>query len=233
MKLNAKILLLDDEPLVQMVLCSKLERTGALVVQARTCAEAVEMSRNNNFDAAVFDHQLPDGSGLDVVRLLRRDGVGFPVVMLSGDSIDIAHEASDIDGICSVQSKPPNPKAVVEAVALAMGHTVKQEAARVGRYAYWKAVSDKEVPGECAQDEWVAIDLSSLGEKDLHPSVEHCLRQSRSGTVVLGANDSMKNHFKAIGVDIDYVSSVEELAALSRHPTTPSERMAVLQAVRI
>lgn len=231
MKLNARILLLDDEPLVQMILRVKLEQAGAFVAEARSCAEAMELAGKTDFDAGVFDHCLPDGNGLDVVRELRRQGFGFPVVMLSSDAGDIAKTALEIDGICAVQSKPPNAKAVLEAVSSALGCAVEREAERIGRYAYWNAGLLAMVPEGCAHEEWLAIDFTSMDDDVPHGSVMDCLDRMRSGTVVIGAKSSMRWRIEALRRDIEFVSTREELAALSRHPSTPAERTAVLLSV--
>ncbi len=231
MNMNAKILLLDDEPLVQMILRARLEQAGALVVEARCCSEALALARKTVFDAGVFDHRLPDGSGMDVVRTLHGEGVSFPVVMLSGDSNDLSAVADQYPNICSVQVKPPNPKHVVEALAEAMGCTVKREAIRVGRYAFWKAEAGEAPPPECIQDEWLAIDLKGLDAGKLHPAVFAALGRARSGTAVIGGDDSIRYQLEANLVEIDYVGNVDELAALSRRPSSPLERNAVLSAI--
>lgn len=231
MNLNAKVLLLDDEPLVQMILRARLENAGALVVEARCCAEALSLARNTDFDAGVFDHRLPDGSGLDVVKTLDEEGLAFPVILLSGDAADLVGEVEDCEHILAVQAKPPNPKAVVEKLAALMGCPVEREATRVGRYAFWKAVAGEEIPVECIRDEWLAIDMTRVDDFDLHASVLEALARTRSGTAVIGADDAVRQRISAMRIDIDFVKDAEELAALSRHPASPSERNAVLSAV--
>ncbi|MBN2685689.1 MAG: response regulator [Pontiellaceae bacterium] len=228
---NARVLLLDDEPLVQMVLCSRLEQSGALVVQSRSCAEALNYARKMDVDIAVFDHSLPDGNGVDAVRKLRKEGFGFPVIILSAEAEEVSREAADVDGIFSVEPKPPEPERVVEVVVQALGSRIKQPRIRVGRYAYWKAEPGRTTPPGYVKEEWLGIDISELDETNIHPSLMECLCRTRCGTVVLGAEAAMRRRLNTLQVDIEYVSDVEELEALSRRPTSPSERNAVLLAV--
>lgn len=229
---NAKILLLDDEPLVQMVLCSRMEQVGALVIQARTCSEALGLARKMSFDAAVFDYSLPDGSGLDLVRTLRTEGYRLPVVILSGESVDISQEATEIDGIYAVLAKPPDPDEVIHVTTQAIGSIEQQSSGQVGRYAYFKVEPEQEVPSTCVRAEWLGLDVSALTDTDTqHPSVLECLRIKRRGTVVLGAEKGLRSRFDEVTDEIEYVSNVEELAALSRRPTSASERNAVLFSV--
>ncbi|MBN2704009.1 MAG: response regulator [Pontiellaceae bacterium] len=228
---NAKVLLLDDEPLVQMVLCSRLEQAGALVVQSRSCAEALNYARKMDVDVAVFDNSLSDGNGVETIRMLRKEGFSFPVILLSAEADDVAHEAAEVEGIFSVEAKPPEPERVVETVVKALGNRTMQPRMRVGRYAYWKAEPDQAPPLGCVKEEWLGIDVSELDETRVHPSLMECLCQARCGTIVLGAKSAMRRHLNTLQAEIEYVKDIEELKALSRRPTSPSERNAVLMAV--
>jgi CheY-like chemotaxis protein len=52
-----------------LVVTAKLLRShGYLVTTARTKAEALQLCDHENFDLLIGDLQLPDGSGLDLVR---------------------------------------------------------------------------------------------------------------------------------------------------------------------
>ncbi len=228
---NTKVLLLDDEPLVQMVLCSRLEQAGALVVQSRSCAEALNYARKMDVDVAVFDNSLPDGNGVDMVRTLRKEGFSFPVIILSAEAEKVEREAAAVDGIFSVEAKPPEPERVVETVVKALSNRTMQPRMRVGRYAYWKAQPDQAPPPGCVKEEWLGIDVSELDETRTHPSLMECLCRARCGTVVLGAESAMRRYLNTLQANIEYVDGIEELEALSRRPTSPSERNAVLMAV--
>lgn len=62
-----KILIVDDDPQVTTVFSQLLSNEGALVESAGTKAKAMEMLKNE-YDVAVIDIELPDGSGLDLIR---------------------------------------------------------------------------------------------------------------------------------------------------------------------
>ena len=84
-------LLVDDDTLVRGSLRGFLEGRGHTVVEADSVAEAQLRLRGARLDAAVVDFQLPDGDGLEVLRLLRAADASLPVVMLTGHgSIDLA-----------------------------------------------------------------------------------------------------------------------------------------------
>jgi two-component system response regulator RegX3 len=59
---------------------------GHDVVEAETGGQALELGRSSQPDLVLVDWVLPDISGTDVIRELRRQGVVSPVVMLTARS---------------------------------------------------------------------------------------------------------------------------------------------------
>src|SRR5256714_4727205 len=57
---------------------------GHDVVEAGTGAQAIELGRTAQPDLVLVDWVLPDISGTEVIRELRRQGVVSPMVMLTG-----------------------------------------------------------------------------------------------------------------------------------------------------
>jgi DNA-binding NarL/FixJ family response regulator len=84
-----RALIVDDHELVRHGLATVFEAHGFEVVgQAGTVAEAVRIFEQATPDAVVTDLQLPDGTGLDIVRAIRRthQDTGLVIVtMHSGD----------------------------------------------------------------------------------------------------------------------------------------------------
>jgi len=68
MKLQgARLLLLEDEPLLRRRIAAHLEGLEAEVTQTATLAEAREALRNVGFDFALLDVNLPDGRSLTLL----------------------------------------------------------------------------------------------------------------------------------------------------------------------
>lgn len=229
-ELNAiTILVLDDEPLIRLMVCSKLEQAGARVSEARDCAEALELVRNTDFDAAIFDYRLPDGDGLDVVRQLRAEGYNFPIAMLSGEASDIEEEAYENMGICAVFPKPPDVEKIAAALLHEVGGMTIQPVVQVGRYAYWVVdPAQMNVSNEWMNKDWLAIDVSGWSDSSLPDSLIACIRLPHRGIAVVGANSLVRKSFEKLGVEIDFVANKDELAALSRRPYSRQERVSLL-----
>jgi two-component system, OmpR family, response regulator RegX3 len=76
------ILLVEDERAITEPLAEALEREGLDTTVADTAAGALEGARASDPDLVLLDIGLPDGSGLDVCRELRRQSQ-VPIIMLT------------------------------------------------------------------------------------------------------------------------------------------------------
>ena len=83
------ILLVEDEPAIAEPLAETLEREGFHLQVAGTAADAVDAATSLRPDLILLDLMLPDGSGFDVCREVRRDSQ-VPIIMLTarGDEAD-------------------------------------------------------------------------------------------------------------------------------------------------
>jgi len=83
------VLLVEDEESITTPLTAALAREGFDAAVAGTAAEALELARSLEPDVVLLDLMLPDGSGLDVCRELRRTSkVPIIVVTARGDEAD-------------------------------------------------------------------------------------------------------------------------------------------------
>jgi two-component system copper resistance phosphate regulon response regulator CusR len=84
-----RLLLVEDDPEIAAVLVSGFSEHGHQVVRAESYADARRCVRLGSFDVIVLDIMLPGGSGIDLCRELRADGVATPILMLTArDAID-------------------------------------------------------------------------------------------------------------------------------------------------
>jgi two-component system response regulator RegX3 len=76
------ILLVEDEPAIAEPLVDSLEREGFALEVAGTVADGIEQAGRLRPDLILLDLMLPDGSGFDVCREVRR-GSQVPIIMLT------------------------------------------------------------------------------------------------------------------------------------------------------
>jgi two-component system OmpR family response regulator len=78
-----RVLVVEDEPRMASVIRRSLTREGLVADVAGRAQEARFMALAAPYDAIVLDVMLPDGSGFDLCRELRAQGVWSPVLMLT------------------------------------------------------------------------------------------------------------------------------------------------------
>ena len=89
MTTGKKILLVDDDDSLRDSLSEQLRlHEEFLTAEAATAAEALETTKGEYFDAVLLDVGLPDMDGREVCRLMRRNGVKSPIIMLTGQDTD-------------------------------------------------------------------------------------------------------------------------------------------------
>ncbi len=83
------ILIIDDDDDLREALAEQLALHEAFrPVQASTATEGVKMGREVRSDLILLDVDLPDMDGREACRLLRKDGVSTPIIMLTAQSSD-------------------------------------------------------------------------------------------------------------------------------------------------
>ena len=78
-----RVLVVEDQPKMQELLCQGLRDAGYAVDGAGDGPDAVHQAQGGAYDAVVLDVLLPGFDGFEVVRRLREDDVWTPVLMLT------------------------------------------------------------------------------------------------------------------------------------------------------
>jgi DNA-binding NtrC family response regulator len=92
--MSEKILIVDDEPSNRKILQQELFRLGYRVDVAKEGAEALKSLDSSRPDLIILDYMMPDLSGLDVLKELRKREDDTPVIMITAyGTVDRAVEA--------------------------------------------------------------------------------------------------------------------------------------------
>jgi two-component system aerobic respiration control sensor histidine kinase ArcB len=113
------VLLVEDIELNVVVARSVLEKLGNTVEVAMNGHDALEMFDPDEFDLVLLDIQLPDMTGLDIARKLRKDYQGRelpPLVALTANVLKDKKEYLDagMDGVLSKPLSVPALTAVIQ-----------------------------------------------------------------------------------------------------------------------
>lgn len=115
---GARVLVVDDEPLLRNALCRFLRRAGFVVVEVGSVAKALDELTSGNKDglyaAAVVDLLLKDGDGEDVVRACEAASPSTNIIVLSAN-ID-SRRALDLSGRCVCLPKPVSAETLLDAL---------------------------------------------------------------------------------------------------------------------
>jgi len=108
----SKVMIIDDEPFILMMIEDKLKRAGLKVVTHRQSVNAVERVRAEMPDLLILDWMMPEISGLEVLKALKADpGLAhIPVIMLTAKSQEEEEKLGLSYGVEKYLTKPFSPK---------------------------------------------------------------------------------------------------------------------------
>ncbi len=101
-----RVLVMEDDPALLEVLCEELGSRGHVAVGAPRVRSGIDQLTASDFDVALLDLNLPDGSGIDVLRHIAAEGLPTECIVLTGNAeIQSAIEAMKL-GAYDYLSKP-------------------------------------------------------------------------------------------------------------------------------
>lgn len=105
MSLN-NILIIDDEPDILDILSLTVERLNLEALTAGNCTEAFELLKRKHVDLCLTDMNLPDGSGLDIIKYITAELPTLPVAVFTAHgNVDLAVKSLQL-GAFDFISKP-------------------------------------------------------------------------------------------------------------------------------
>ncbi len=89
MTTGKRILIVEDDTTLLEMLSDQLQLHEEFsTIGVTSAAEALEQAKEDYFDVILLDVGLPDMDGREVCRLMRRNGVTSPIIMLTGADTD-------------------------------------------------------------------------------------------------------------------------------------------------
>ncbi|TPG65807.1 response regulator [Hymenobacter nivis] len=120
--MNKRILIVDDSFYMRTMLKNMLTDAGYEVVgEAANGQQALEMAAATKPDLITLDVILPDNTGLDVLRGLRKEAPDAKVVMCSAVGQEVIVNEAIENGALAYIVKPFSEERVLEIVGSALG----------------------------------------------------------------------------------------------------------------
>jgi PAS domain S-box-containing protein len=120
MPIDGTIMVVEDEVGSRATLCSILEDAGYRVIGLERGTDALEMIRDDPFDAVITDIRLPDVDGIEILKLAKEINPEAAVIMMTGyASTETAVDAVN-QGAYAYFVKPINPDEMKTTIANAL-----------------------------------------------------------------------------------------------------------------
>ncbi len=113
-----KVMVIDDEPFILMMIEDKLKRAGSDVVALRESVGAVERIRQERPDLIILDWMMPEISGIEICKTLKSDPElsDIPVFMLTAKGQEDDEKLGLKCGVDRYITKPFSPRGLLEVV---------------------------------------------------------------------------------------------------------------------
>lgn len=105
-----RILVVDDEEILRMLICDTLESFGLMIDEAKNGLEALEKMNENTYDLIFLDYMMPYFTGLEVIAKLSDEyKANTTIVMLTAKSQESDRQLALENGAQYFISKPFSP----------------------------------------------------------------------------------------------------------------------------
>lgn len=133
--LGKRVLVVDDEDRIRVIVRGYLEREGFEVAEARDGEAALKVARDWHPDLIVLDVMMPGTDGIEVLRRLRTESE-MPVILLTARSEEVDKLVGLSVGADDYVTKPFSPRELVARVKTVLrragGSPVTDTADRLG-----------------------------------------------------------------------------------------------------
>lgn len=126
----ARVLIIDDEPHILLMVKKMLERAGYEVDLASNGSEGMRLFESISPDLVITDIIMPEKEGLETIREMRRKNKNLKIIAMSGGgkiSADNYLETAKIFGASKLLEKPFSQKEMLSYVEELLGPGEKQE----------------------------------------------------------------------------------------------------------
>ena len=182
-----RVLVVDDQFINRTILERQLDSCGIATHLCRSGAEALEvLAVDQNFDAILTDHDMPEMDGLALALRIRARGLTMPIVLLTSNPT-AAREGPGAEELAAVIQKPilradlyrhlqaltgsaliePEPPVVVVAKAPRQMRVLTAEDNRTNQLVFRKMVKDMDISLVFANNGREAVDLFRSFNPDL------------------------------------------------------------------
>ena len=118
-----KVVVIDDEPFILMMIEDKLQKAGIKVTTLRQSINAMSVVKSEKPDLVILDWMMPELSGIDLCKLLKADPEteNIPIFMLTAKGQESDEQIGFMTGVIRYITKPFSPKALLSMIDETIG----------------------------------------------------------------------------------------------------------------
>ena len=116
----SRVLVIDDDDVVRMLVVEILESAGHEVIAAEGAERALGLLENSDFDLVVSDVVMPGLSGLELLEIVRQRRASLPIVLVTGAGTYDTLSQALTRGAAGLVTKPFTHADLRQAVAEAL-----------------------------------------------------------------------------------------------------------------
>ncbi len=133
-----KILLVEDDGALGQGICLALNNESAAVTHCKDLCQGRQDLQAADFDLLILDVNLPDGSGLELLREVRQTG-GLPIILLTANDLEADIVAGLESGADDYMTKPFSLAVLRARVNAQLRRTAptRPEVVEIGEFAFY------------------------------------------------------------------------------------------------
>jgi len=114
----SKVIVVDDEPFILMMIEDKLRKAHIDVIGLRESSRALEVIKKEMPELIILEWMMPELSGIELCRMIKADAEvkDIPIFMLTAKGQDSDEQQGIMCGVSRYITKPFSPKSLLEMV---------------------------------------------------------------------------------------------------------------------
>jgi DNA-binding response OmpR family regulator len=118
-----KVIVIDDEAFILMMIEDKLKKAGFKVITLRESINAMPIIKSERPDLIILDWMMPELSGIELCNMLKSDSetTDIPIFMLTAKGQVTDEQLGLKCGVTRYITKPFSPKALLEMIEETIG----------------------------------------------------------------------------------------------------------------
>jgi DNA-binding response OmpR family regulator len=120
----SKVIVIDDEPFILMMIEDKLKKAKIEVVTLRESRNALSVIKKEKPNLIILDWMMPELSGIELCKMIKADPEisAIPIFMLTAKGQDSDEQLGLQCGVARYITKPFSPKSLLEMIQETVGN---------------------------------------------------------------------------------------------------------------